>query len=468
MQRTDRGMNRSLILVKRGILATTAVIVVAICAATVLLVSRQGRDDAGSGENLPGIYMRFQGHIYMNIPGEGYYLLPDADAGSFGMLDQLYSRNLGKDRNSVFCGSQAIAGLRPEQVRFVSNSYVSDGSRAWYCTDEKDNPAYRWWHDFTRSGDQDSPEKPRRQDYALVQLESVNATALKTLVGAYAQDGTHAYYEGRLIPGAEGASLKTVQLGWGELAGRTDESYARDSRHVYFQGTTLAQAQPASFFALTPESDQGSNLYGQDRASGQFYFGAMPFPAKIDGVDSSSLHLLVADRDRANHELFYNPSGIWYWDYQKSVFKRACDMPFDAALAMFAPAAWADGRNAFVVRAISEWGNSRSDHSLHARKTQLLKLPGLAKAQWNKVGDLLGGQGQDRGTLWQAGSRLFFAPSSGQNNFLDDALYVVHDLDGLKRDLLSQQYYLKIFKAGDIERLDSSDSTVVCQATSRY
>jgi hypothetical protein len=468
MQGTRREMHRSLGPTKRWALVVTVLVAATLCAVTVLLAGRQGQNDAGSGESLPGIYMRYHGHVYMNIPGEGYYLMPEADAGSFGLLGKWDSQNIGKDRSAVYCGSQVIAQLHPEQVRFVANSYVSDGSRAWYCTSEKDNPDYRWWQFFTRSGDEDSPEKPRRQDFELIQLKAANVAALKIVVGAYAQDGTHAFYEGGLIPDADGASLQTVSLGWGELAGRTDESYARDSRHVYFQGTMLPGARPAAFSALKPDSDQGNNLYGQDRATGQFYFGAQPFPAKVDGVDSSSLQLLIADRDRAHHEFFYNASGIWYWDYRGGALERGCDNPFDAVPAMLSPGAWADGRNTFVTRAIEDWGNSRSDHSLHARKTQLLKLSGLATAQWSKVGELVGGQGQERGTVWKSGSQLFFAPSSGMNNFLNDALYVVHDLEGLKRDLLSAEYYRKILKAEDIRRLDSSDSTIVCRATSRY
>jgi hypothetical protein len=434
-----------------------------------VVVDAPGEDDsAGSGKSLPGIYTLHQGHIYMNIGGQGYYRVPGADAGSFGPLGGSDSQNLGKDRSAVYCGSRVIPQLRPEQVRFVSDGYVSDGRRAWYCTRPKQNAAYHWWHDFTYSRSEDSPEKSRPTDYVLVPLESVNAANLKIVVDAYAQDGVRVFYEGSVIPGADGASLQTVKLGQGDLAGRVDDRYARDSRRVYFQGKVVPGAGPATFFAFRPDSDQWDNVYGQDSATGRFYFGATPFPDEVDGVDSRALHLLIADRDRANHELFYNASGIWFWDYRGEGLQRGCANPFAGTPTMLSHGVWADDRNAFVTRAVEEWGNGRSDQSLKARKTQLWMLSGLSAPKWTKVADLSGEQGESRGILWRGGTQLYFAPNAGQNVFLNDALYLVSDPEGLKRDLRSGQYYIKVLQAGDIQRLDSSDGTVVCRAASRY
>ena len=451
-----------------------AIILIPIFAFPLLLARSSGQDGAAGGESLPGIYTRYQGHIYMNIPFQGYYRVPGADAGSFGLLGGWDSQNLGKDKNAVYCGSQAIPRLRPDQVRFVRNSYVSDGSRAWYCTREKDNTSYHWWQDFTRSGDEDSPEKPRPRDYVLVRLGPVKAAALKIVIEAYAQDGEHAFYEGALMPAADGASLHPVELGWGEFAGRSDGLYARDGRHVYFEGKRLADAHPATFAALEPDGDSWNTRYGLDAATGRFYIGAQPFPSKVDGVDSTSLHLLIADRDRANHELFYNASGIWYWDYQDGALKRGCANPFSAtdishaAPTALAPGVWADERNAFVLRAIDEWRHAKGDQSLSARKTQLWMLPGLDRSKWHKVADLTGKGDSAMGTLWQADSRLYFASATGQSYFFNDALYIVRDLGGLRRDLMDEAHYPGVLKARDIERLDSSDSTIVCRMVSRY
>lgn len=435
-----------------------------------LLGRSPGQDAASNGENLgPGIYARYQGRIYMNIAGEGEYLVPGADAASFGPFHghEVDSRNIGRDRHAVYCGSQAIAQLRSEQVRFVSHSYVSDGSRAWYCTWEKANPAYRWWQDFLNSSDEDNPAKPRWKDYMLVSLKPVHAASLKTLALAYAQDGAHAYYEGGLIPGADGASLQTVKVkrGLGGRHERADTYYARDKRHVYFKGARLPQADPATFFAFEPDGDQWDTRYGQDQATGQFYIGATPFPAKVNGEDSSALHLLIADRNRVNHEIFYNASGLWFWDYQDQALKRGCANPFDGPLAALSPGIWTDSRNTFITRAVDDWRNGRSDKSLAARKTQLWMLPG---AQWIRVADLPGRNGGTRGALWKQGSQLYFAPRAGQGYFLNDALYLVKNVEGLKRDLLAEQYYVTIFKSGDVERLDSSDSTIVCRMSSDY
>ncbi|OZI30948.1 hypothetical protein CAL29_23620 [Bordetella genomosp. 10] len=456
--------------IKPWLLAPAFLAVAAAFTVSILLSRSTGQDAASNGESLgPGIYARYQGRIYMNIGGQGEYLLPDADAASFGPFPdhELDSRNIGRDRNAVYCGSQAIVQLRPEQVRFVGHGYVSDGNRAWYCTWEKDNASYHWWQDILNSRDEDSPEKPRFRDYVLVPLEPVHAADLKIVNAAYAQDGVHAYYEGRLIAGADGASLQTVKVTSGQdhPEGYTDDHYVRDGRHVYFDGVPLPEAHPAAFLAFMPDSDQWNTRYGLDKATGQFYAGATPFPAKVDGVDSSALHLLVADRDRANHELFYNASGIWFWDYQDQALKRGCAYPFAGTPTMLSSGIWIDGRNAFFSRTIDDWRNGRNDKSLAARKTQLWMLP---DAELTKVADLPGKNGHVRGTLWKGGAQLYFAPSIGQNYFLHDALYLVRNEEGLKRDLLTDHYYVTIFKSEDVERLDSSDSTVVCRMSSDY
>jgi len=457
-------------------LIPTLFIIVAIFAFMLMAMRQPGHIGAGDGESLAGIYTRFQGRVYMNIPFQGYYLVPGADAASFGPLGGWDSSNLGKDSHAVYCGSQAIAGLHPQQVRLVKNSYVSDGTHAWYCSDEKDNATYHWWQDLLRKGDEDSPEKPRRRDYMLVPLQSVNAMDLKSVGGAYAQDGTRAYHEGTVIPQANGPALHIVELGWGEMKDGREADYARDDRRVYFQGMPVPDAAPATFFAWEPDGAQWHNLYGVDTATGQFYIGAKPFPRQVDGQDSSGLRLLSANREKANHEIFYNAAGIWYWDYQDDALKRGCDAPFPVAdrssptppaPRQLAPGVWTDGRNAFVLRAIEHWRHGRSDRSLEARITQLLMLPGLDQGQWRKVEDLTVGS-QERGTLWQAAGTLYFAPDVGQGHFMNDALYVVRDLDRLKRDMVANDYYLKLSKAKDIEPLDSANSKVVCEMRSGY
>jgi len=141
---------------------------------------------------------------------------------------------------------------------------------------------------------------------------------------------------------------------------------------------------------------------------------------------------------------------------------------------MLTPGVWADDRNAFVLRVTEDWrtGGPRhnGDTSLAARNTQIWMLPGLARSQWSKVADLMvdGDPGRMRGTLWKAGSQLYFASDTGQNYLFNDALYLVLNLEGLKRDLASDHWYGKVFAAHDIQKLDASDSTIVCRMTSRF
>lgn len=103
----------------------------------------------------------------------------------------------------------------------------------------------------------------------------------------YGKDARNAFYQGKLIPGADAATFALVP---GRGANRT-APYARDAKRVYLEGTPVPDADPASF---QPDSRRA----GLARDRRQVYLGA----SAIRGADPASYEPLGGEapigRDR--------------------------------------------------------------------------------------------------------------------------------------------------------------------------
>lgn len=462
----------SLLLTRPLPLAIVMLITLALAHALVglFVTSIVSRNDDGMGRDSESIGSRFkrsQGRIYVNIPFQGYYLLPTADAESFQSISRTTGHPLAKDNQAVYCGSQRITGLSPGSLQLSANGYVSDGQNAWFCSNEKDNPDYRWWQELTHRKCADCADKPRLQDYFLTKLET-HASSLKTIAFDYAYDDQRIYYQGLAIPDSDSQSVQLVVRGFGDLKGRESNDYLRDGKHVYFKGQTLEGASPAQFSEWIAER---SNLsYGLDSSNGQFYIGSTRLPGEVDGVASSNLQPLLFDDSRGYHELFINTQGIWYWDYQGEQLKQACRNPFTPGhpLKELSPGVWADEQDTYVARSAEVWRNSKNGRGpLKWRMTHLIRLPGLSANDWKEVENLK----RDiwsQGTLWQAKGTYYFLPASGNGHGFNDALYPVGDLPLLRR-ITTEPEFLggKAMKA--LQSLDDLPGTsIACQARSYY
>lgn len=429
--------------------------------------SRQPRLNDGESRGLR--YTHSHDKIYLNIPFQGYYLLQQADAASFHALKNGSSNPLAEDKHAVYCGSQVIPLLRPATHTYLSQGYISDGEHTYFCSNEQDNPDYRWWHEIVRDNHYDSPQRPRKRDYRLLAIDDVNTRRLTTWGYGYLSDGTRLFYDGVPIPGADGATVDNVPdyLNTNYTKERPSQDYLRDAHAVYYRGEQLPGAHPEQFFSFTPESAPLHTHYGQDRATGRFYSAALPFPDSLQEISTAGLQLLLADRKRANHELFINSQGIFYWDYRADALKYACENPFigDVPTLSLVPGVWADEHITLITRAREVRIKRRSSGRLVSRNTDLLLLPGIGRRAWRKIEAL-----PRAGSVWQAGEHYYFAPNAGYSNGFDDAMYRLADYPAFKQ-AVTQSPPISPWKLREryLRPLDKSDHAIrLCDAVSSY
>ncbi|WP_140918706.1 DKNYY domain-containing protein [Limnobaculum xujianqingii] len=427
-------------------------------------------DFGHSSKSLGGRYYSYQQKVYVNIPFQGYNLLPGVDSSDFQVYSSPYLAPLAKNNQSVFCGTHIIQGLQPERVTYTSQGYISDGEKTYFCSEERKNPDYYWWHEIVRDKDYDNPDRPRRRDFILSRVENVIYGNLKTWGQNYLSDGQHLFYEGVMVAAADGSRIQSVSYGQGHLQGRIHNRYLADSTRVYYQGKPLIDASPITFSAFSPDSDQWQTDYGWDAKTNTYYFGAISFPDIIDGKKTQGLSLLVADRDRANHELFINNNGVFYWDYQSKKFKYAGSNPFGSNHPQrisehYAAGIWTNAKDTIILSSYEVWG--KKSRGLVSRNTVLSILPGVSLSDWHLV-ETLERNGRVTGTIWQAKGDYYFSSTSGKNIDMDESLYLVVDYPSFKQRLqqekqitrkLKEQYLLSVRDMPEVNNISHANSS---------
>lgn len=434
-----------------------------VCIWTMTLLRSDGDAHVIEGENVAPAFYRYQGRIFVGIPGQGYYLVPGADAGSFGRVGENLSGALGRDLQHAYCGTQSIPDLDARQIAFSDGSYVGDGKQAWYCSKEKPNPDYHWWQEFLHDDSPDNPAKPRMKDYQLVALGEV-APSFRFLFGRYASDNRQVWYEGHAVPGAHGARLERVTTRTSPGQTRDSDDYLRDDQSVFYDGQLVAGSDARSFVGVDPDNDPWGSHFGTDQ-SGHWWFGAQAFPQRVDDLDATGLTLLLADMSRAYHTLFRNPQGVWFWNPDVNGLQHACADPFggETPAALRDDGLWRTSRGIFFARSREVWRHGRSDGSLQWRISEIVQLRNVNVADWRFLGELK----HDiwtQGSLWQAGGMTYFMSQLGNGHAFAGTLYRVDDLALLTRLVQQQTLDASVLKRAGLRDLSSSEVRVACEA----
>lgn len=407
------------------------------CFVVLRVTGHSGPDASSHGEDIPGSqYSLFQGQVYVSSNGDGSYVVSGADAQRFKPLDSRYDGYrygyaLGQDGQRVYCGDQAIAGLRPEAVNKVFGGYLSDGRNAWFCGRPADNLAYRWWQELLLSHEESDPDRVKRYRFPLTTIEAMDVAALHPVFDEYVSDDRHLFYRGRQVAGSDGRNAQPIT--YQSVGERKAVGYLKDTRAVYYNGVPLADVKPGDFSVFDVENSD--LIYGRDALSGSYWLEGKRFPDIADGVDARNLSVLLADRTQAYHELFANPQGIFFWDSVQDRLRHACSMPTTARLRPVPGLTFVfqDEQSLYVVSSGEARSSSRGGGSIVTSwHTRLYRLRDVTPDQLHRTGEIRIAHDRLLGNVWQAGALTFFQPTAGTRNQNSDALYLVSDLPKLQ------------------------------------
>lgn len=143
-------------------------------------------------------------------------------------------------------------------------------------------------------------------------------------------------------------------------------------------------------------------------------------------------HLLSEHGAHINHALFYNDTGIYYFDLNKKKMRRVGDSPFlGKAFKEIAPLIFSDGTQLLYLQA-SEYRSNKGSAS--SKSTHILKLAEQLHSSWQKLGDV----NYNYGSVWKNGNAFYYFDQLGNSQLVKATIYHIRDPQTIQNLLRTQ------------------------------
>jgi len=394
------------------------------------------------------IYKNYEGGVYAAVPSNGYYRLDQADPASFQAFDTgaYDGRQAARDQRHVYCGNQILPDMQPASVRYLGNSYFSDGAVTYHCSLHSVlNRELGMLDEFRQKilYRADAGPKPQTYLYPFTALPASAQPYRPLLDRDLATDGSRVFYRGLEMPQADPASLRRVPAGRDGDVRPSDDFFA-DGRRVYFHQQLLPLSDDPGLYAFMV-GDLYRQPYLHDRRDGMVYVGAQPFDA------AQAPYRLLNERGRHVYQaLFAGRNGIYFYNTQTREQERAGDDPFaSGSFTELSPYVYTDGKQVLFLQARESWARSSrgGGGGLVSRSTLINRLQGEPAGEWKKLGEVYHGFG----TVWQKGDALYYFDELGPTQLVFDPIYRI--LDRAAADFLLGSQETRQIRTADIRKL---------------
>ncbi|SHF13902.1 DKNYY domain-containing protein [Pedobacter caeni] len=449
-------MNQNII--KRVAITVTIVFLVFSFALITSLLLSESRDPGSTnmdrdGQEIGGIYLRYQNQVYASVPSNGNYLIREADANSFRLLDDNYrNQHFGIDKNHAYCGNLIVKDFNPSTAKAIGNDYFTDGRQTCYCASMSvSNKALSIVSEVSQRmqygfgiGD-----KPQTYIYPFFKLEA-SATPYRTILKTeVAINGTLSYYEGKILPQANPERLRQIPKLYNDGDTRESERYLADGQHVYYENTILPLKDHPGLYAIVIDAQNQEN-YLIDPKQGMVYVNDIAFEKQY-----SPYRVLSLNGGHINHALFLSKEGIFYFDTEKKEVVRIDDNPFNTGkFTEIAPLIFSDGQQILYAQAEESWGNNKSP-GLKSRSTKIYRLDEPGTGTWEKIGMV----SNISGSVWKKGNTYYYFDRLGNTQLIGQTIYRITDQATVDQ-LLSPE-----IRTDDIRKLVRTDHMANVKST---
>jgi len=373
------------------------------------------------GQEIGGIFIRYQDQVYASVPSNGYYLIQEADADSFKLLDDNYqNRQFGLDKTHAYCGNLVIKDFDPSTARAIGNDYFTDGKQTCYCGSMSvNNEALSIVPELIqrmRYG-LGIGAKPQTYIYPFSTLETGPTPYHAILKTQVVTNGNTSYYRGHILPQANSKGLRQIPKLYNDGDIRESENYLADGQHVYYQNTRLPLQDHADLYAIVIDAQNQEN-YLIDPSQGMVYVNDIAFDKQYSPYQVLSLH-----GDHVHHALFLSKDGIFYFDKEKNKVIRIEDNPLTSEkFDEIAPLIFSDGQQILYTQTSEVWGGQKNP-GLKSKSTHIYKLDESTTASWVKVGTVH----HTFGSVWKNGSTYYYFDQLGDSQLIRETIYRITD-----------------------------------------
>ena len=169
-------------------------------------------------------------------------------------------------------------------------------------------------------------------------------------------------------------------------------------------------------------------------------------------------YLLSKYGDHSNHALFYNDTGIYYFDVNKEKMVRAGDNPFlGQSFKEIAPAIFSNGQQLLYLQA-REYRSSKGSSS--SRVTRILKLDEPQVSTWQQLGNV----NYNSGSVWKNGNAFYYFDQLGDSQLIRATVYHIRDPQTIQSLLKTQPRTDDIRQWIDEQKMVEAKHTTLVEA----
>jgi hypothetical protein len=396
-----------------------------------------------------GIFEKYNDQIYASVPSNGDYLIPEADVKTFYLPnDDYHYRQLGADKRHVYCGNILLKDVQPQHLKILGNGYFTDGKETWYCspmTERNEDLGVIQEVGQIILQNFSLGTKPQSYLYPYFKLEQgdqpyqVNAD-LDTV-----SNGKLTYFRGKQLLDAHPHQLRLV-------SGEENHVFRADGKNVYYYNTLLSLKDNQKLHTLAIEN-LNNQSYLFNPIDGMVYVNQFAFDPQY-----APYHLLSKYGDHSNHALFYNDTGIYYFDSNKGKMLRAGDNPFlDHSFKEIAPSIFSDGQQLLYLQASVYRAKKGSSSS---KMTRILKLDEPLVSTWQQLGNV----NYNSGSVWKNGNAFYYFDQLGDSQLIRATVYHIRDPQTIQSLLKTQPRTDDIRQWIDEQKMVEAKHTTLVEA----
>lgn len=425
-----------------------------------------------NGTELHGEFTQYDNKVYVAVPSNGMYLIPEADLATFhAVSDEYYDRHIGLDKNNVYAGNLILPDLNPKTTQPIGGSCYTDGTTTYYVAFSSERnkalenkPLTEMWQSMRHT--MFDAKKPQTYWYPFKKLPPSDTPyrplpTLERFVPAVT-NGTQVYYSGEEVPQANPNTLVQLDTHYSDGDTRKSMWYFADGENVYFHNKKLPLKDNGKLYSVYLDNQRDEH-YLLNPLDGMVYYKDIAFDRS-----HAPYSLLSPYGGHAYQSLFLSKEGVYFWDSATEKVQRAGDNPFlNKNFTEIAPLVFSDGEHTLFVEGHEHWakkGHKSGFKGLLSRSTYIYELTENLTGKWEKIGDV----NNTFGEVWKNGNTYFYFDKLGNNQLMFYTIYKIADAATREILLHTDPNTSAIRKLVENEQLQKVERKEILRAKTRY
>jgi len=356
------------------------------------------------------------------IPLDGYVIpILGADANSFKTLaqhmqwnkysDNIKSRNIGLDKNNVYCGDQKIPNLNPKNLSFLGDGYLTDQQHTYFCD----------W-EFKAKSDAIKPNIFEKFDYAIFGTKIsqtgyyyplyklINGSKpYKLILKNTVTNGESTYIDGLYLKVTQPDQLAYLQTFQPNENIHKENSYTTDKINVFFKNKILdityhthLQSIPFNF-----------EIYLYDPKTNYYFY-------KSNKINYNNLKLINTEDKKSNKPIFSNQDSLFIFNTKKLELEKISKNPFHNSLYTLSPSVLSNGKDIYSINSYNIYSSTlfMFFSRLCSSNLELRVMKNMPIVKWEKFRKIsIKNPKYDwekiQGNVWKYKEDFYYLPENG-------------------------------------------------------